>query len=195
MAEELQVEKNVGPDFLVISHQWSGHDLTRVPFTLLNSLEIGDGTRSDTDAFCLLEPLAKGLVLLMALDFGFWHGYYSYYNTLFLSCCPIKFLILRDLMSLLCPFWGWVTLNTWWIRWERTKETFTCEMDMYTGKCSSISALIAAISVEEILSPSVLPQKSPKSPAVWGFHFTDDSLTARSWFTNVPTKLKLNIVH
>ena len=68
-------------------------------------------------------------------------------------------------------------------------------MDMYTGKCSSISALIAAISVEEILSPSVLPQKSSKSPGLWGFHFTDDSLTARSWFTNAPTKLKLNIVH
>ena len=58
---------------------------------------------SDTDVFCLLEPLVEGLVFLMVSDFGFWHGYYSYYNTLSLSCCPTKFLIFTDLMSLQPP--------------------------------------------------------------------------------------------
>ena len=114
-------------------------------------------------------------------------------NSMGMSLSKFQELVMDREALACCSSWGckesdmserldW-TSNSWWIRWERTKETFTCEMDMYTEKCSSISALIAAISVEEILSPSVLPQKSPKSPALWGFHFTNDSMIARSWFT------------
>ena len=101
MAEELQVEKNVGPDFLVISHQWSGHNLTWVPLTVLNSLEIGDGTRFWH--WCILPIGTSGRGTGISHGFGLWHGYYSYYNTLSLSCCPTKFLIFTDLMSLQPP--------------------------------------------------------------------------------------------
>lgn len=122
---------------------------------------------SDTDAFCLLEPLAKGLVFLMALDFGFWH--------------------VHTAITMPCS-WAVVQLNSWYLEtsWAsmsilrvsnlesmmdkvgKDQRAFACEMDMYTGKCSSISALIAAISVEEILSPSVLPQKEAKSCQLFG---------------------------